>query len=102
MIVMPYRDGASFRRTTFIAALRHACPVVTTHPTIPLAELCDGDNVLLVPPRDVEALVGAVIRLADDPELRSCLSQGAQALGRRFDWRLIARQTAAVYQFSAG
>jgi glycosyltransferase involved in cell wall biosynthesis len=102
MIVMPYRDGASFRRTTFIAALRHACPVVTTHPIIPLAELCDGDNVLLVPPRDVEALVGAIARLADDSELQSRLSQGAQALGRRFDWPLITRQTAAVYQFSTG
>jgi glycosyltransferase involved in cell wall biosynthesis len=102
MIVMPYRDGASFRRTTFIAALRHACPVVTTHPAIPLADLCDGDNVLLVPPRDVEALVRAIVRLADDTELQSRLSQGAQALGRRFDWPLITRQTAAVYQFSAG
>jgi glycosyltransferase involved in cell wall biosynthesis len=102
MIVMPYRDGASFRRTTFIAALRHACPVVTTHPTIPLAELCDGDNVLLVPPRDVEALVRAIVCLADDTELQSRLSQGAQALGQRFDWPLITRQTAAVYQFSAG
>ncbi len=102
VVVMPYRDGASFRRTTFIAALRHACPVVTTHPTISLAELCDGDNVLLVPPRDTEALVRAIARLADDTELRSRLSQGAQALGRRFDWPLITRQTAAVYQFSAG
>jgi glycosyltransferase involved in cell wall biosynthesis len=101
MIVMPYRDGTSFRRTTFIAALRHACPVVTTHPTIPLAGLCDGDNVLLVPPRDVEALVRAIVRLADDTELRSRLSQGAQLLGQRFDWPLITRQTAAVYQFSA-
>ncbi len=101
MIVMPYRDGTSFRRTTFIAALRHACPVVTTHPAISLAELRDGDNVLLVPPRDVEALVGAIVRLADDTELRSRLSQGAQALGQRFDWPLITRQTAAVYQFFA-
>jgi glycosyltransferase involved in cell wall biosynthesis len=82
--------------------LRHACPVVTTHPTIPLTGLCDGDNVLLVPPRDTEALVGAIARLADDTELRSRLSQGAQVLGRRFDWPLITRQTAAVYQFSAG
>jgi glycosyltransferase involved in cell wall biosynthesis len=102
VVVMPYRDGASFRRTTFIAALRHACPVVTTYPTVRLAELCDGDNVLLVPPHDAEALVSAILRLADDTELRSRLSQGAQALGRRFDWPLITRQTAAVYQFSAG
>jgi glycosyltransferase involved in cell wall biosynthesis len=98
VVVMPYRDGASFRRTTFIAALRHACPVVTTHPTIPLAGLCDGENALLVPPRDVEALAGAIVRLADDTELRSRLSQGAEVLGRQFDWPVITRQTAAVYQ----
>ena len=96
-VVMPYRDGVSFRRTTFIAALRHSCPVVTTQPTVPLTELCDGVNVLLVPPRDVDALAGAVARLAGDAELRARLSAGAAALGQRFDWEQIARQTVAVY-----
>jgi glycosyltransferase involved in cell wall biosynthesis len=97
VVVMPYRDGVSFRRTTFIAALRHGCPVVTTHPAIPLTELRDGDNVLLVPPRDVEALAGAVARLAGDPTLRARLAAGAEALGRNFEWGQIARRTVAVY-----
>ncbi len=97
VVVMPYRDGVSFRRTTFIAALRHGCPVVTTHPAIPLTELRDGDNVLLVSPRDVEALAGAVARLADDPTLRARLAAGAEALGRNFEWGQIARRTVAVY-----
>ena len=97
-VVMPYQDGASFRRTTFIAALRHGCPVITTYPAIPLPELHDGDNVLLVPPRDSEALAGAAARLADDPALRSRLAAGAAALGQAFDWPTIARQTAAFYQ----
>jgi glycosyltransferase involved in cell wall biosynthesis len=96
-VVMPYRDGASFRRTTFIAALRHGCPVITTYPAIPLPELHDGDNVLLVSSRDVEALAGAAARLAGDPALRTRLAAGAAALGQAFDWPTIARQTAAVY-----
>jgi glycosyltransferase involved in cell wall biosynthesis len=96
-VVMPYRDGTSFRRTTFIAALRHGCPVITTYPAVPLPELHADDNVLLVPPRDSEALAGAVARLAGDPTLRTRLAAGAAALGQAFDWSTIARQTAAVY-----
>ena len=96
-VVMPYRDGASFRRTTFIAALRHGCPGITTYPAVPLPDLYDGGNVLLVAPCDPQALARAAARLADDPALRARLSAGAGALGQQFDWSTIARQTAAVY-----
>jgi glycosyltransferase involved in cell wall biosynthesis len=98
VIVMPYRDGVSFRRTTFIAALCHGRPVVTTQPAIGLAELRDGENVLLVPPRDAAALAEAIARLADDSQLRARLSAGAEALGRQFDWATIARQTLELYR----
>lgn len=98
VVVMPYRDGVSFRRTTLIAALRHGRPVVTTHPSLPLPGLRDGDNVLLAPPRDVDALAGAVARLADDANLRARLSAGAEALGQGFDWSVIARRTLDLYR----
>jgi glycosyltransferase involved in cell wall biosynthesis len=98
MLVMPYRDGVSFRRTTFIAALCHRRPVVTTQPAVPLAELRHGENVLLVAPNDVEALTDAAARLAEQPELRAHLSAGAARLARQFDWPTIARQTLEVYR----
>jgi len=98
VVVMPYRDGVSFRRTTFIAALRHGRPVVTTHPAVPLVELRDGDNVLLVPPGDVDALAEAIARVADDAGLRARLVAGAKALGARFDWLSISRQTLDLYR----
>lgn len=98
VVVMPYRDGVSFRRTTFIAALCHGRPVVTTHPAVPLVELHDGENVLLVPPRDVDSLAKAVARLVDDAGLRERLSVGAKALGQRFDWSVITRHTLDLYR----
>jgi glycosyltransferase involved in cell wall biosynthesis len=98
VMVMPYRDGVSFRRTTFIAALSHGRPVVTTRPAVPLPELRDGENVLLVPPRDVAALADSVARLAGDADLCTRISAGAEALGKRFDWSIISQQTLDLYR----
>ncbi|MCS7260157.1 MAG: glycosyltransferase family 4 protein [Anaerolineae bacterium] len=98
VVVMPYRDGVSFRRTTFIAALRHGCAVVTTLPTVELPELRDGENALLVPRDDVEALVHAIARVIQDEALAARLRTGAQALGALFDWERIAQQTYTLYR----
>ncbi len=102
IVVMPYRDGVSFRRTTLIAALRHGRPVVTTQPELPMAELRDGENILLVPPSHVEALSDAIARLADDGVLRSRLSAGALVLGGQFDWPAIAQRTHDLYRRLSG
>ncbi len=98
VVVMPYRDGVSFRRTTFIAALCHGRPVVTTDPAVPLFELRDGENVLLAPPRDVDSLARSIARLADDTDLRARLSAGAKTLGGQFDWAAISQQTLDLYR----
>jgi len=100
VVVMPYRDGVSFRRTTLISALRHGCPVVSTEPagTIPLPEIRPGENMLLAPPGDVEGLAQAVATIAADAALRQKLASGAKKLGRLFDWDQIARETKELYQ----
>lgn len=99
-VVMPYRDGVSFRRTTLIAALRHGCPVVSTEPDHAhlISEIRPGDNMLLAPPQNAAALARTIAPLATNPKLRQELSQGAKALGQLFDWSQIASQTASLYQ----
>ncbi len=99
VVVLPYRDGVSFRRTTLIAALQHGCPIVTTYPTNPALspEIRNGENMLLAPPRQVEPLAKAILHLAQDPVLRQSLSHGAKVLGKLFDWSAIARDTANLY-----
>jgi glycosyltransferase involved in cell wall biosynthesis len=105
--VLPYRDGASFRRGSFMAALVHGLPIVTTSAG-PLAadlesaashlpRLRDGENVLLVPPDDTVALAQAIARLADDPELRQRLGRGAKEMSKAFGWDSIAKKTFEVY-----
>jgi glycosyltransferase involved in cell wall biosynthesis len=58
-----------------------------------------GDAGLMVPPRDVEGLRGALRRLLDDPDLRSTLGSRARArLDARFSWRAIAEQYLDLYR----
>ncbi|MBN1994229.1 MAG: glycosyltransferase family 4 protein [Anaerolineae bacterium] len=100
VVVMPYRDGVSFRRTTLIAALRHGCPVVSTFPTDAslVPEIKPGENMLLVQPRNARALAGIISPLAQDHVLRQKLSQGVKVLGGLFEWNNIARHTTELYR----
>ena len=95
--VLPYRDGASFRRGSFMAALAHGMPIVSTQPEVALPELVDGRNILLVPPRDARVLAETIVRLAADNTLRHRLALGARELAQEFDWRRIAARTLEVY-----
>ena len=113
--VLPYRDGASYRRGSFLAALTHGLPIVSTKgpgavalTSLPnmaadsnLPGLTDGDNVLLVPPGDAVATARAIIRLMSNPALRQRLSTRSRMLGQAFGWSNIARCTAEVYQAAA-
>lgn len=96
MMVMPYRDGASLRRGTLMAALAHGKPLITTQPATP--ELVSGKNCLLVAAGDVAGLETAVQTLTHDLELRQKIGQGAAKLASQFSWEKIARETANFYQ----
>jgi glycosyltransferase involved in cell wall biosynthesis len=96
-VVLPYRDGVSLRRGSFMAALAHGCPVITTHPAAPLSELQDGFNVRLVPPDSASAIVLAVTELLAAPALRARLGQGARELSALFSWETIAKRTLEFY-----
>jgi glycosyltransferase involved in cell wall biosynthesis len=93
VVVLPYRDGISFRRGSLHAALVHGCPVISTTPHVPLAELHEGENILLVPPETPEAISRAAQRLHRDPELKQQIGKGALALAQQFSWERIAERT---------
>ena len=93
VVVMPYRDGVSFRRGSLHAALAHGCAIVSTEPRVPLPELVDGENIVLVPPDDPKALSRAAQRLHDDSVLRGRIGRGAGVLSRQFAWSEIAMRT---------
>ncbi len=95
--VLPYRDGVSLRRGSLLACLAHGRAIVTTRPSVPLAWIRNGENMLLVEAGASSALAQAVIRLADDSRMRARLESGARDLAAEFTWERIARRTAAVF-----
>jgi glycosyltransferase involved in cell wall biosynthesis len=80
LMVQPYPDGISTRRTSAMACLSHALPVITTagHLTEPLWR--DGGAVLLSPVDNPEHLAGQTRWLLNDAAERSRLSAAGKAL----------------------
>jgi glycosyltransferase involved in cell wall biosynthesis len=79
VLVHPYPDGVSCRRTTVMAGLLHGRPVVTTtgHDTEPL--WAEAGAVTLTPVGDVARLVQATEQLLRDEPGRRRLGRQAQA-----------------------
>lgn len=98
-VALPFRDGASFRRGSLLAALAHGCPLITTTPADAdtRAELPADNVALLVPPADSAALAAAIARLAADDTLRRQLAQAGRTLAARFTWDSIAAEHEARY-----
>ena len=97
MLLLPYRDGVSYRRGSFMAGLTHGCAIITTQPTVELPELHDGDQVRLIP-TDATALTTAICELAANPASRARLGTNARELSALFSWDRIASQTVNVYE----
>lgn len=97
VVVLPYRDGVSLRRGTFMAVTAHRRPLITTEPPFPIPELVHGENVWLTPIDDESALSQAIIELLSDRKLQENLGRGARKLSSLFEWDVIAGQTAAFY-----
>ncbi len=97
LCVLPYRDGVNLRRGTFHAALVHGCAIITTRAELLPERLQDGENVVLVPPGDAEALATAIRRVWRAPRRCERLREGALTLSREFSWERIARHTVEFF-----
>lgn len=99
--ILPFSEGASFRRSSLISAIAHGLPLVTTAPICrqeTRLRLVDGDNAMLAEPRSAASLANAIRRVIESPELRKRLQHGAIELSQEFSWQRVAQQTAELYE----
>ncbi len=81
-----------------MAAIQHGCAIITTTPQIDIPAFKAGENMLLVPPEDADALVDAIHRLHHAPHLRERLQTGAKALSNQFEWEEIAADSIQFFR----
>jgi glycosyltransferase involved in cell wall biosynthesis len=81
-----------------MAAIHYGCLIVTTKPRVDIPEFVDGQNMLLVPPGDPDALTTALRHIHETPQAYRPLRQASQALAERFAWDQIAADTLSFFQ----
>lgn len=96
LIVLPYLDGASLRRSTLMAALANGRPIITTAPQVSIPELEGAIETIIA--GDPGALAASILRLWQDPVRREALGQAAAIASEQFEWDAIARQTIAFFK----
>jgi glycosyltransferase involved in cell wall biosynthesis len=98
VLLLPFFDGLSTRRTTLMAGLAHGLPVVGLYGT-------ETDDVLtgcpealtMTPVGDINAYARATLELANHPErLRASGESGHQLYAKHFDWPVTASRVATA------
>jgi glycosyltransferase involved in cell wall biosynthesis len=85
LLIQPYPDGVTTRRTSIMAALTASIPVLTTRGALTEGVWAETGAVALAPAGDVAALVEAALRLSQDPEARAALGRrGRRTYDERF------------------
>ena len=97
VMLLPFADGASLRRTTLHAAWAFGIPAITTPPPFDEPEIADGANCLLVREPTPEAWADAVARVLTDPALEARLSEGGRRAASACGWPELARRHLALY-----
>ncbi len=88
VMIQPFGDGVSSRRTSVMTALAHGLPIMTTTGALTEPLWAESGAVMLAPAEDVNAQAQATEYLLADAERRKILGGAALKLyGDRFDVR---------------
>ena len=85
VVVQPYPDGATTRRTTLMAALANGVPTVTTAGGHSEPFWATTDAVAVAPAGNADRIAAAAFGLLDDPDARRTLgTRGRELYDREF------------------
>ncbi len=95
IVALPYIIG--WTSGALATAFGYGKPVVATEVDAMTEVVRDGENGLLVPPGDAEALAAAMVRMMQDEALYAHLVTGAVETGHETSWPAKAKNTEAAY-----
>ena len=83
LLIQPYPDGVTGRRTSMMAALSHGRPTITTSGLFTEPMWKESQAVVLTPADDMDALVTSARQLIENPAARASLGEAGLAFYRR-------------------
>ena len=85
--------------TSMLEAMASRTPVVATEISGVPDVIDDGENGLLIPPREPSRIADSVARLLDDPGMRERLANaGRETVEREYTWESIGREFESLYR----
>ncbi len=98
LVLLPFTDGVSTRRTTLMAALAHGRAVLALRgPATDDVLRRATDALSLIPVGDTAAFSRAAVELSLEPDrLRALGDSGRRLYATRFDWPLLAQRMSDV------
>lgn len=96
VVALPFRDGASYRRGSLMAAIQHSCAIITTTPSTRMPLFTD--KMLFVPPDDSPLLAAALRDLYNNPGERDALRERVRDLHALFAWDDIVRKCTNFFE----
>ena len=97
LMVLPFPEGVSERRGTFLAAVTHGVPVITTKSNTIPEGLKDGENIKLIEPGISKVLAEAIMELIRNDELRRSIGLNGLKWSQRFTWQKILESHISIY-----
>lgn len=97
-VTLPFRDGASYRRSSLMAAIHHESVIVTTKPKVKIPTFQNNINMLLFPTEDSLALADLLRSLYAVPQMGNDLRGGVRFLKKEFDWNTITQKNVEFFQ----
>jgi glycosyltransferase involved in cell wall biosynthesis len=102
LMIQPYPDGVSSRRTSLLAPLAHGVPIVTTSGPSTESLWLESEAVAIVPPQNPDDFVAQAQRMLSDPLARARATQAARSLYQEcFAIERIAAWMRSAYSDSA-
>lgn len=97
LLALPFSDGASERRGSFMAGLSHGLPVVSTIGSATGPTLQKSDAFAAVPSNRPDLFTAKVAELLDDAKHRASLGQRGRALYERsYNWPTVISRLEAL------
>ncbi|MFA5033314.1 MAG: glycosyltransferase [bacterium] len=95
----PEIDGASGRRGALMAALSLGVPIIAYGGKDTEKIFENGENIILIPPRNPDILAQRIIELANDEKRRIILGERAlDTFQKYFSWEIIGRNYEEIFQ----